>query len=553
MEKYFEEAMKVAIYIRVSTEDQAKEGTSLEVQREFLINYAKKEGWEIYHPDEKDVYEDDESGYSRERTELKRLLTDAKRGRFNMVLVYKIDRFSRKLKDLLNLVDELEEMNIGLKSATEYYDTTNSAGKMMFQQLGSFAEFERNRIKERVFPGMIKGVQRGNWQGARYSPYGYSYNKLDPEKKLRVVEEEEKIVKLIYTMYLANQSTARIAGYLYKKEYKTRSGGSFHTKLIGDILKNQVYLGKIIWNRHHYDKRNKTRKGYRYIKNEDSKVIIADGRHEAIITQEDFDLVQKKLKANRKGVMHRNGVKEYPLSGILFCGKCNHKYLGSVNISQHRLGIKKRWYRCNARQVHFIKCLNAAVRAEVLEPEIFAILEQIIEHPELKAKRFDNIVQSRVQLADEQLKEQKDKLREELRKNLDKQSRLNEVYLDNLVAIEVFKDKSILLREEEKQLKNEIARVEMRLVEKERSEQYQLLLGRVIDNYEETKKNVDIVAKKEMLRLIFRRIMVDDGKIAGIEFFEPFKRFYEETKCSVTPIKTAGREESYILSPSAVK
>jgi hypothetical protein len=56
-----------------------------------------------------------------------------------------------------------------------------------------------------------------------------------------------------------------------------------------------------------------------------------------------------------------------------------------------------------------------------------------------------------------------------------------------------------------------------------------------------------------MLRLIFKRIMVDDGKITGIEFFEPFKRFYEETKCNVTPIKTAGREESYILSPSDVR
>ena len=546
--------MKVAIYIRVSTEDQAKEGTSLEVQREFLANYAKKEGWEIYHPNGKEIYEDDGySGYSRERPALQRLLTDAKRGRFNLILVHKIDRFSRKLRDLLNLVDEFEEMNIDLKSATEYYDTTNSAGKMMFQQLGSFAEFERNRIKERVFPGMIKGVQKGNWQGARYSPYGYSYNKLDPEKKLRVVEEETKIVKLIYTMYLANQSTAQIAGYLYKKRYKTRSGGSFHTKLIGDILKNQVYLGKIVWNRHHYDKREKTRKGYRYLKNEASKIIVADGKHEAMITQEDFDLVQKKLKANRKGVMHRNGVKEYPLSGILFCARCKHKYLGAANISQHRLGIKKRWYRCNARQVHFVKCPNPSVRAEILEPKVFEILERIISHSELKSERLDGIVRTRIQITDERLKEQKDRLKEDLRKNLEKQSRLNDVYLDNLVAIEVFKDKSILLREEEKQLKNEIAKVDMRLVEKERSEEYHELLKRVVDNFEETKRNVDIVAKKELLRLIFRRVMVSKGEISDIELYDPFKRFYEETKCNVTPTETVRRENSYILEPSAAK
>mgnify|MGYP001572944372 FL=1 len=169
--------MKIAIYIRVSTEDQAKEGYSLEVQREYLESFAKREGLEIFK-----IYQDDGiSGYSTERPALKELLKDAKDRKFDLVLVYKIDRFSRNLKDLLNLVDELSTYGVGFKSATEPFDTTTSAGKLMFQQLGSFAEFERNRIAERVFPGMIKGVQRGNWQGARYAPYGYTYTK---EKKL---------------------------------------------------------------------------------------------------------------------------------------------------------------------------------------------------------------------------------------------------------------------------------------------------------------------------------------------------------------------------------
>ena len=100
------------------------------------------------------------------------LLKDAKDNKFNLVLVYKIDRFSRNLKDLLNLVDELSNSGVAFKSATEPFDATTSAGKPMFQQLGSFAEFERNRLAERVMPGMIKGVLNGNWQGVRYSPYG---------------------------------------------------------------------------------------------------------------------------------------------------------------------------------------------------------------------------------------------------------------------------------------------------------------------------------------------------------------------------------------------
>ena len=176
--------MRIAIYIRVSTEDQAKEGYSLEVQREYLESFAKREGLEIFK-----IYQDDGiSGYSTERPALKDLLKDAKGRKFDLVLVYKIDRFSRNLKDLLNLVDELSSSSIGFKSATEPFDTTTSAGKLMFQQLGSFAEFERNRIAERVFPGMVKGVQRGNWQGARYAPYGYTYTK---EKKLLEIDGEE--------------------------------------------------------------------------------------------------------------------------------------------------------------------------------------------------------------------------------------------------------------------------------------------------------------------------------------------------------------------------
>ena len=138
--------MKASIYIRVSTEDQAKEGYSLEVQREYLESFAKREKYEIFK-----VYCDDGiSAYSTRREALQQLLKDAKNKKFDFVLVYKIDRFSRNLKDLLNLVDELSSYGIGFKSATEPFDTTTSAGKLMFQQLGSFAEFERNRIAERV-------------------------------------------------------------------------------------------------------------------------------------------------------------------------------------------------------------------------------------------------------------------------------------------------------------------------------------------------------------------------------------------------------------------
>jgi len=216
--------MKISIYIRVSTEDQVKEGYSLEVQREYLESFAKREGHEVFK-----VYCDGGiSGYSERRPALQELLQDAKLRRFDLVVVYKIDRFSRNLKDLLNLVDELSICGVAFKSATEPFDTTTSAGKLMFQQLGSFAEFERNRLAERVFPGMVKGVQQGNWQGARYAPYGYTYNKS--EKLLEVDEKAAKVVKIIFEMALAGKSIRRITEYITRKGYRNRNGNIFFNK-----------------------------------------------------------------------------------------------------------------------------------------------------------------------------------------------------------------------------------------------------------------------------------------------------------------------------------
>ena len=517
--------MKVALYTRVSTDEQAREGYSLEVQREYLEDFAKRQSWEIYYPEEGRIYSDDITGYTLDRPALKRLLADARRKKFDSVLVYKIDRFSRRLKDMLNLIDELEDMGIGFKSATEPFDTMTSAGKLMMQQLGSFAEFERNRIKERVFPGMLKGVERGNWQGARYATYGYHYNK--EKKLLEVVPEEAEIVRLIYSMYLANHSTTQVAGYLYNKGYKTRSGGKFHTKLVGDILKNQVYLGKLVWNRHHYDKKQKTDKGYRYVKNPDSKIIISQGRQEPIISKEDFDKVQQIRAQNRKCTNKRLNTSVYMLTGILLCAKCGHKYRGSSYITNHREHKRKPWYRCSAREEHYIKCENPAVRAEIIEAQVFSIIERIATIKDVVNKRIQGVIKAQVE-PDEAYRQELNDLKAKLKENLIKQNKLNDNYLEGDIGIEIYKNKSAMLREEEQMLKKAIGNLESRLVEREQSKDYLIFLQRVFDNFDETRKDLTVKQKKDLLRVVFRWIKVDEGRIVDYELYEPFKTLLEK-------------------------
>ncbi len=526
--------MKTSIYIRVSTEDQAKEGYSLEVQREYLETFAKRESLEIFK-----VYSDDGiSAYSTRRPALQQLLADAKEKKFELVLVYKIDRFSRNLKDLLMLVDELSSYGVGFKSATEPFDTTTSAGKLMFQQLGSFAEFERNRRAERVFPGMIKGVQQGNWQGARFAPFGYTYNKT--EKLLEIEEREANIVKLIYTMYISGKSTHDIAAYLDRKGYKTRTGKQFYNKFICDILKNQIYTGKIVWNKKHYDKNQKTKKHYKYIRNDASKILVAQGKHKPIIDEEDFAEVQKLLANKTRTWRPRVKNQEYLLTGLIICAKCNHRYTGVSSISNHRLNRKKRWYRCSGPHSSHINCSNKAVKAEDIEPEATKIVALLIQNERLKQSRCTTgTLQNGANFPHfgENAKIDPSRVKDKLKINQEKQSKLTDAYLENLLGEDVYREKVTTLRDEEEYLKKLLAGYELREMERERSEGYINRVKDFLDSYDDSKTNIDFATKKELAGLLFKNIKIAPAiggslppKRISFSFFAPFNFLFSETE-----------------------
>ncbi|MDD5495940.1 MAG: recombinase family protein [Candidatus Omnitrophica bacterium] len=526
--------MKVALYIRVSTEDQVREGYSLEVQRECLESFAMREEYDVFK-----IYSDDGiSAYSTRRPALQQLLADAKAKRFELVLVHKIDRFSRNLKDLLMLVDELSSYGVAFKSATEPFDTSTSAGKLMFQQLGSFAEFERNRIAERVFPGMIKGVQQGHWQGARFAPFGYTYNKA--KKLLEVEEREAGIVKLIYTMYISGKSTHDIAAYLDRKGYKTRTGKQFYNKFICDILKNQIYTGKIVWNKKHYDKNQKTKKHYKYIKNDPSKILVAQGRHKPIIDEADFVEVQKLLANKTRTWRPRVKNQEYLLTGLITCVKCNHRYTGVSSISNHRLNRKKRWYRCSGPHSSHINCTNRAVKAEDIEPEATKIVAQLIQNERLKQSRwttgtFEN--DANFPYFCENAKTDFSEVKDKLKNNQEKQSKLTDAYLENLLGEDVYREKIAIIRNEEESLKKLLAGYELREIERERSEGYINRVKDFLDGYDDSKEKIDFATKKEMCGLLFKNIKIAPAVGGALPpkriyffLFAPFNFLFSETE-----------------------
>jgi hypothetical protein len=191
---------------------------------------------------------------------------------------------------------------------------------------------------------------------------------------------------MIFEMAIADKPVRYIREYLTKKGYRNRNGNYFSAKLIRDILRNRVYTGKLVWNRCHYDKTQKTPKGYRYIKNNSDKVVISQGRHQPLISDEVFERAQKALAKRR--IEHKKRAGDYPLSAVMFCAKCNHKYHGVSSIKNHRTGEKSRWYRCVGPQKSFIKCNNKAIKAEDIEPKVSILLSTLLRSDRLKPGRW---------------------------------------------------------------------------------------------------------------------------------------------------------------------
>jgi site-specific DNA recombinase len=244
-----------AIYVRVSTQDQAQHGFSLEAQEESLINYAKALGYEIYK-----VYKDEgKSAKNLNRPEMQNLLKDAESKKFQAIFIYKLDRFSRSLKDLILTIDKLKEWGVDFVSLQDKIETASASGKLMFQIIGAFAEFERNIIGDRTTFGMEKKAKEGGFISK--APLGYKLI----NKSLFPDEEQVLKVKSIFEEYLnTNISLTQLA----KKNKFTTSG-------IKKLLQNTTYIGKVKF------------------ANKES-----EGQHKPIIEKELFYKVQEKLNGN---------------------------------------------------------------------------------------------------------------------------------------------------------------------------------------------------------------------------------------------------------------
>jgi site-specific DNA recombinase len=319
-------AERIALLLRVSSEEQ-RERETIEIQREFLQEYCR-----LYSLEVAKIYADD--GVSgtiplHERPEGRRLLEDAKEGKFSTLLVYRLDRLGRSLLVIVDAHDRLQACGVALKSATEPIDTSNPSGRLIFQMLASFAEYERETIGERTRAGLHRAFRNGKHAGR--IPYGYRVRGEDG--LLEVVEDEAAIVREIIANVAAgstlygeskrlNDEGVPSPGWRFKSGER-KHGASWSGSTVAGIVHQSAYSGT---------HRVKANGGEESISREVPAVVDAGLQQRAI-----------EALAENKRYPNRENDRRYLLRGLVSCETCGYACTGRTSSAR---GKRYSYYCC---------------------------------------------------------------------------------------------------------------------------------------------------------------------------------------------------------------
>ena len=362
-----EEEKKVAIYTRVSTTDQAREGHSLEEQELRLTHHSEAQGYKIYN-----VYTD--AGISGKKADnrpaYQQMLKDLKKRKFNLILSFKMDRISRSVIDLEEFFNTTKKYDCGIEFLFEKIDTSGAAGMMFARMLGIFAQFERELIQERTLVGVESAVNKGHFGGS--PAFGYKKEIVNGEKgkKWVINEEEAIIVREMFNLCLkghtytqiAKEITEKFPGLTYtRKNPKTKKIETKQKKWrdcnICKILNNKTYLG--IWEHHKNVK--------------DKDIVEIDGKIPPIISEEVFYECQDNIQKNSRNYYRS---KRYLFMGKLICPNCGR--ILACNGTRKKTGQEYLYYKCKDCNIYFrednLEEVLVKKLAELLE--LYLVLEQ---------------------------------------------------------------------------------------------------------------------------------------------------------------------------------
>lgn len=344
--------MRAFVYCRVSTDEQSTDNHySLGNQEQRAREYVKHKGWRVGQ-----IRKDVASGKDTNRDGYQELLDAVNDRSVDVIIVYRLDRLSRNVRDIYDFLDVIREAGIGFVSLTEGFDTTTAMGRAMLGVAAVFAQLTREMIAENVKDGLLRRAQAGFYNGSARGPYGYTYSK--ESQTLVPVPEEVAVVRDIFSMFADRKwGLNKITKYLNTRGVSPRNVEQWRMNTVRRILRNHAYIGKVDWHEQ-----------------------VFPGRHEPIVSDELFQRVQG-LIDDRKPLPVRSHSSEHLLTGIARC-ECGR--LLRVHYSTKKAdGTRHRAYRHTVMPKQGA-CPGVYKSAEKIESLVVAEIRRLAESEEFQ-------------------------------------------------------------------------------------------------------------------------------------------------------------------------
>ncbi len=419
--------MKAGIWIRVSTDEQAK-GESPQNHEARARYFCQSKKWDV-------VEKYDLSGVSGKDvlsdSEAKRMLADVATGKIEVLVFSKLARLARNSRQLLEIADYFQKHNANLVSLEESIDTSSAAGRLLYTVIGALAQWEREEIASRVAASVVVRAKMGKPIGGK-GPFGYMWQ----DKQLIINPEEAVIVGEIYQVFLTCRKLLTTAQLMNKKGYRTRGNGEFGKTSIKRILTDATYKGV---KRANYSRSKGNKKSWE-LKPESEWIFVEVA---PIVSETTWTEVQGIIQQiEKKYPKSPSFTGKHVFSGTLNCGVCKQKMYVMPYPS-----AKTQRYRCS-------KC-KAKINEDVLLLQMKDALETIVISPEQLEEVGEN---------DSAVLEQKQNalklLKTELRVIDKKIDTLLELYSDKAIDKKGFTGKYEILNSRKEQVEEEIPRLE---------------------------------------------------------------------------------------------
>lgn len=398
-----QETKNAGIYIRVSTEDQAREGFSLGEQQEKLEQLCKYKDYKIFK-----IYKD--AGISAKdmehRPAFQQMLQDMRAGKINYIVAYKLDRVTRSVRDLEVLISDLEKHNCYLVCDRDDVNTSTANGRFFVRMLTVLSQLEIEIVSERTKFGLTGAIKCGHIPGT--CPLGY---KRDKSKKVIIDETTKDVILRIFNMYLEGKSFQIIANIL--NEEKVLAPKHWTDATIEKIINNKIYVGD-------YERYK------RVAKEQGIETVVYHDVVEHIITRAMYEDVQRQKEINQRTYC-RDRI--YIFMQKLVCPKC-----GKTMTCKGAGGKKKKYmyYHCDDCKLY--------TREDLVEQEIMPLIMSLIEYDMTVKKYFYPV------LADKKEKDTS-KLDKEISSLQSQKNRIKEAYLKGIVQVEDFSEDYKIIEE----------------------------------------------------------------------------------------------------------